>query len=220
MKTGRKGQIAVLTGDIVRSSDLSAKQLDRLFRQMRNSIDEILTWPRARAHFERYRGDGWQVVLSEPRLSLRAALFLRASLRAEGKGFETRIAVGIGSVNSLKWDDLGGSEGEAFRLSGQLLDELKNPWLMDLRVGREAAVPHSLLEAVFGLCDVVAYAWTPRQAEVMKSVLSPDAEVQDEIGERLGITQSTVAQHFKKAGGRAIEKALGAFEQGISWDAG
>ncbi len=213
----RKRRVAVLTGDVVKSSAMAPRKLDLLFREMSRAVEVVQDWPDLKAKFERYRGDGWQLVLNQPKLALRVALFLRATLRSNLEGFETRIAVGVGGAGNLKWDALGASEGEAFLLSGHLLDELKNPWLMDLRVSPDIGAHKDLLEAVFGLCDAVAFGWTPRQASVMRLSLMMESSSQHSIAGHLDISQSTVAEHFKKGGGRAITRALEAFEATAAW---
>lgn len=75
-----------------------------------------------------FRHDSWQLLLAKPALAFRASLFLRSALRmkstAETK-FDTRISIGIGSIDVVAKTRISDSRGIAFTISGKGLDGMK-----------------------------------------------------------------------------------------------
>ncbi len=209
---------AVLTGDVVRSGKLSAAELDRLFAELAAGVAAVATWPGAGASIglERNRGDGWQALIAAPKWALRACLVLRARLIAKDAGFDTRIAVGIGSVAHVSPAGLHASDGEAFRRSGRALEAMKGPRNFAVDVEGAETKAASLTAAVFGLCDQIAGDWTPAQAEALALALTPAAPTQDDIAARIGASQQAVQQRLSRGGGPALAGALSAFEAAVS----
>jgi len=73
-----------------------------------------------------FRGDSWQLLISDSALSLRIGLFLRAYLRAAmGAGkFDTRMAIAIGTVDFVPDDRVSRGDGHAYRDSGNALEQM------------------------------------------------------------------------------------------------
>lgn len=211
--------LAVLTGDIVKSSRLSPPALDEAMEALQVGAKTFADWQRgAPGHFSRFRGDGWQCVAPSPALALRASLYLRACLRQLGREFETRISVGIGpgSLSSEseapeRWNALDAASGAAFELSGRKLDEMARSRLLIIswsqRPGNAA-----LIDGIFALTDEISRLWTPRQAQLLVETLSPGASPQEALAERRGVTQQTVAKHLRAGGDWALRLALEAVE--------
>lgn len=91
---------AVLTGDLVGSSRLTPASLEGARDAFATAATEIETW-RAKlvgAPADFFRGDSWQMLLTQPGFALRAALYIRASLKAGDPEWDTRIAIGYGEV--------------------------------------------------------------------------------------------------------------------------
>ena len=76
-----------------------------------------------------FRGDGWQALLFDPAMALRAALFFRAFIisRIDHPGVDTRMAIGIGSVDYVPPGNVAAGDGAAYRTSGKLLESLTTP---------------------------------------------------------------------------------------------
>ncbi len=203
---------AVLTGDVVRSSKLTSAELDRLFEALAEAVREAGGWDASLEHtqFYRYRGDGWQLVLREPRWALRLCLFLRASLKAADPQFATRIAVGIGGVDHLDETNLAASSGEAFELSGQLLEGMSSSRTLAVALGSGAPTKIALLTSVFVLCDTISQSWSHLQAVVLRYGLKPEAPHQSAIAKLLEppITQSAVAQRLSGGNSEALIQAI------------
>ncbi|MBA4323617.1 MAG: hypothetical protein C0426_00775 [Rhodobacter sp.] len=117
-------QIAVLTGDLVASTRQPADRVDAAMQALRQSAGQVTAWqtPPYDTRFTRFRGDGWQIALTNPGLALRAAVVLQATLGA--RGLESRMSIGIGPAETLGTTDLSDAAGRAFELSGQGLDKM------------------------------------------------------------------------------------------------
>lgn len=107
---------AVLTGDLVASAESTPKSVDEAVHALQAAADQVRLWTGHDTHFSRFRGDGWQLYLDAPGLSLAAVISLVATLRARRTGLETRIAVGFGTINQLgdRRKGLADASGEAF----------------------------------------------------------------------------------------------------------
>lgn len=88
---------AVITGDIVRSSSLSSDELCDVRAQLVDAVADIRGWGRRilRGRPDFFRGDAWQVLLSDPRRALRVALYVRSQLISIGLA-DTRLSIGLG----------------------------------------------------------------------------------------------------------------------------
>ena len=85
-------------------------------RALAEAAREMSDWEGGRdARFSRFRGDGWQCLAPAPPLALRAALFLRAHLRALDRDVDTRISVGIGPASLPEAGDLAGGDRPGLR---------------------------------------------------------------------------------------------------------
>ncbi|MDA5094330.1 MarR family transcriptional regulator [Aliiroseovarius sp. KMU-50] len=199
-------QIAVLTGDIVNSTQLSPEQLDQALEALKQATDEISAWhansTQTTTIFGRRGGDGWQAMLQASELSLRAALFLRASLMSAGP-FQTRIAAasGSGTLNKKAQSDPNYAHGSAFTQSGRLLDQLPRNRLMQHAQG-------GTLSASFLLADHISREWTQAQAMAMSLALAPSRGTQQDMADKLQISRQAVAQALRAAGYTAIHGAI------------
>lgn len=114
---------AILTGDLVRSSELDPEGLDRAMEVLREaavSLNDATESVVGRPDF--FRGDGWQLCLSSPDHAIAAAAFVRVAFIASG--MDSRIGIGVGRVERLNAKRVSQSIGSAFTLSGRALDEL------------------------------------------------------------------------------------------------
>lgn len=211
--------IAVLTGDVVGSRDLGAEGLDRLFTALEAAVSEMAGWPGQTDNppFARYRGDGWQLALTNPALALRATLVARGAVKAADKRFDTRIGVGIGGADKFMAEDIGGSSGEAFERAAQALDGLKRHQRLGIVPGERPASESDLLRGLFSLCGALTDEWTARQAEAAAILMAREDLTQAEIGQRMNppIDQQAVADNLGKGHAAALADAVEAFESVI-----
>lgn len=207
---------AVLTGDIVKSAKLGARELAVARGVVTASLDEVRDWRRGalKGAAEFFRGDSWQALMANPSLSLRTAVFVRARLIAEC-GVDSRVSIGIGAVDSISRTRVSLSTGEAFLASGRALDAMGRGRLAIAAgesLNRALAPLRSWLPAFAALCDSLVSGWTPRQAEIVAAALAPSAPTQEEIARRMGVAQQAISKSLDAAHWRAIEEAIEAFE--------
>jgi hypothetical protein len=215
---------AVVTGDIISSSKFKAKQHEHLLSALKSSfrtIEEI--WPNIIcAPFEIYRGDSFQGVLSKPEKALHAAIVIRASLRRHFQIkrrrdiVDARIVVGIGSIASLPHDRVAEGDGEAFRRSGPVLDEIEKGWLRK-QVRLLILTPWQEIDAELDvectLLDALINRWSAEQAESILGQIK--GLTQTAAAKKFGISQSANSQRLIDAGGRAVRKLCRRYEKMI-----
>ena len=209
-----QSELAVLTGDFIRSRCQPAGVLDEAMKALAAGADSMAAWPDGRpARFTRFRGDGWQCLAPAPASALRAALFLRACLRAADRDLDTRISVGIGPGSIPVDGDLGSASGPAFELSGRGLDGMARVQQFAI-AWRDPPPCTTLTGAVVALADEISRLWTARQAEAMIDTLAPGSIAQQRIAERHGVSQQAIAKRLSGSGDWALQRALSAVEAG------
>lgn len=204
-----RGDVAILTGDLVRSSRAAPAAVARAMGLLGDIAAEIAAWaPGSDARFTRFRGDGWQMHLARPALALRAALRTLAGLAAVPNGLATRAAIGIGPATSLGTASLADADGPAFAASGRALDAMGR----GRRLAVDGAGVGPLHRAVVDLLDERSARWTRPQAEAMALALGPAAPPARDLAARLGISPQALSYRLTGAGLPAIRSALAAWE--------
>ena len=194
---------AVMTGDIVRSQSLARADLDAIFAQLKAVATDLGQATGQAALFTRIRGDSWQAVFAPP-CALRALFLMRAAVRSCGKGFETRIGVGLGP-GEVK-DSLGSADGPGFVASGHALDTMRKS--RRIAGGKLPAA----LAATLPLAEALSARWTQRQAEVARYALQQPSPTRDSVAEALSVTQQTLQKHWSAAALDEISEACETFE--------
>ena len=226
----------IITGDIVASKNMLPKVRQKLFSDIAIFLKEIKKkWIN---DYETFRGDSLQCEVKSPEMTLRVALMVRAFFKGylseeelpkaqanrveeRTKGyfttdFDIRLAIGIGEVDFIKKNKITSSDGEAFRLSGEALDSLKNEShrLVVKTFNKEF---DEQLEPAILLLDALIQKWTLNGAELVLYLLQNKKE--EEIAGLLNISQSAVNQRKKNAQWFAIEKLIQYFEKTVqSWE--
>ena len=194
---------AVLTGDLIGSTGVEVARVEHTMAVLANASE--LVAHAAPTRFTRYRGDGWQIYLADPRDFIWVAMYLRAALTADPHCLATRIAIGIGTVDSLGETGLAGASGAAFTASGRALDSMTTGQELALAGTTVDDIQRSLLAFV---ADRMA-GWSREQAEVVQ--LMWDHGGHQDIANKLGISRQAVGARLHAAGYRLIETAGRAF---------
>jgi hypothetical protein len=164
-----------------------------------------------------FRGDSWQWLVIPPGKSLRMAMFMRSLLfnAVPEETLDTRIAIGIGAQNSIPDGDLARGDGEAFRLSGELLDRFGRT--DRLRMVFDAPFDQldgGALDMTVRLIDLQMCQWTNKQAHAISGAIL--GYTQQESARHWftpPISQQAVAQHLERAGWGTLEAAIRFFER-------
>lgn len=220
---------AVITGDIIHSTKLNAEQRNILFERIAKALKQ---WDKDfKMRSETFRGDSFQCVIDNPKLALRVVLIQKTFIRSLNPSelykvinhnkprsqkkiilptwiFDARIVIGIGEVEYLS-NRLASSGGEAFQLSGQLLDSIKNK-KQSIGIATNDKF-NDELETEFKLLDAIISKTSALQCQVIFQKLLGYTEHQ--IAEKLNIHQSAVNQRSMNGNWNAIEIMLNRFEK-------
>lgn len=208
---------AVLTGDLVRSTNLPPDFIVEVRNEIEASARAIGRWqPGLLAGGpEFFRGDAWQLALSDPRFFLRACVYIRARLLAMQPQADTRIAIGLGPIERLE-TEVSHSIGSAFTLSGRTLDRMKRRRQFEAGAGEAGGDAVRWLTPLLSLCSAVVSRWKPKQARIASLALDPAAFTQKQIGERLGVTQQGVSDAMVASDYRSVLDAI-IFLEALPW---
>lgn len=208
---------AVVTGDIVGSGRLTPAA----FRQVQGAItragkDLAKQFPGALPlPIELARGDSWQLYLPDPVPSLRIALYVRAFIRARAERADTRFAIGVGGVDTKPKKSVGDGRGEAFRLSGDLVEKKRGSRMrFAIAPGPpEAWWRERSINAALTALDVTASKWTSAQATAVCGALLGGTQAQIAEGwPGKSITQQSAGQHLARAGWDGVAEVIGYYE--------
>lgn len=209
METG-----AIITGDIIASTKMEPEDREIMLTALR-SLPEILL-PIEKVRIEIFRGDSFQVGICQANNSLKVALALRAYLRTHRmlrkRGvMDARIAIGIGKIE-YEADTLSTSDGEAFRLSGRLLDRMEKRRL-EIMTPWDNVNDDLKLNTAFA--DDIISSWTQSQSriELASYVITTN---RSEIASHLGISRQMVDKSMKASKKALIDAYIDRFEELIS----
>ena len=205
------GLIGVVTGDIVNSTNISVSDRDRLLSVLNTLLANSV--PLGERNTAIFRGDSFQIKLSQPGQAARVALSIRSGLMhntpAEVSAlWDARISVGIGE-EAYVGDDVGKSDGEAFRLSGRRLDDMKEARLSFLSssdfVNEELAIEGAFVD------DIVSH-WSRNQAFVAYQFFQSEVPTQQSIARKMRVTAQRISQLYHTAKIPLVLSFLARFE--------
>lgn len=220
---------AVITGDIVKSRRLTPENKTLLIDYISDAFKQ---WDEDfGTRSELFRGDSFQCLIKETYSALRQAIIIKTYIRSFNPSdkiemnsktrltrpkiylfphwlFDVKIAIGIGTVDyETKYNAT--SDGEAFQISGMLLDEIKNN--RQSFAIRTKDKYNDELETEMVLLDTILGKTTALQCEVIYLKLLGYTEF--EISDMIKVNQSAVNQRSNAAGWNAIDKVVKRFER-------
>lgn len=182
--------IAVLTGDIVHSQTSTPEEW------LPGLKEALRLWGDAPQDWEIYRGDSFQLQLSQPGQAFTAALHLKATVKSKPP-LDMRIAIGLGEA-SYRSGKITESNGPAFVYSGQLFETLK-------KEGRSLAIASGqedwdeAMNLYFMLASITIDRWSQNSAAMVQTLLEEPQLSQAEMGQRWGISQSSVSERYSRS---------------------
>jgi hypothetical protein len=202
-----KGIWGILTGDIVRSSDIPGDDRERLQDFLyKGDFSSLGLFPQGvKVHGPQiFRGDSWQMAVNPAKYSLRIGIMLRATLKYQYGGTDTRVAIGIGQLMLLNEEFVSAGLGPAYSLSGKTLDQMVDSRML-LRTQKDHDVQTGTgksIDLIVRFMDTLITEWTPAQAKTM-------------IGMLQGLTQEQIAAEWKPA--RITQQAVSAHLKAANW---
>jgi len=202
---------SVITGDLVDSTKLSAndrKEIKKVIERVLKNYKDFSPFKKSKNYLW-YRGDSFQLILTDARQALRATLKIRCAIRMLGLiANDARMVIGIGEVEQLT-TQLNDSDGTAFRNSGRALEKLESQRKLYIK-STNSNLDESL-NTHFYLLDELMYSWTANMAEAVFYTLK--GSTQEEISKILGITQQAVNKRLKSSGSDAVLNLLKYYEK-------
>lgn len=197
--------IAILTGDIINSRELKDQNL------WINPLKKLLgNWGQTPKQWEIFRGDSFQLEISDPKESLLAALQIKALIKSlpypdknkRSSPVDIRMAIGIGT-KSYDADRISESNGEAFVRSGEKFEQLKGE-MITLAINSPWPEWNDEMNLYLKLAGIQMDSWSISSGELMSEMLTNPDRTQAEIGEVLHINQNSVSKRYKAANGEDI----------------
>ena len=206
--------IAIITGDIVDSTKLSLAERDIMVNALQEIPDRI--HPISLISMEIFRGDSFQIQVHDVAKAAKTAIAIRAWLRSQtlvsGKAqLDARLAIGIGD-SDYRSDTLSTSDGEAFRLSGRLLDKMNKS---RLAVATPWQNVNEELRLSTAFVDDIVSSWTQNQSKIMFLLLQT-SQNHIELSQSLDISRQMVDKSLKASKEDLIESYLERFEELIT----
>ena len=201
---------AVLTGDLVKSTNLSSEASTEAMEWLRKAALEFTEiYPKSMVgQLDTFRHDSWQMLMSQPKLAFRAACFLRASLRQHSdreQKFDTRISIGIGRVETIAQGRISDSRGAAFTASGKGLDAMKHDRLAFVGTELSNVFHAETAKVVMALLDCVISDWTSRESQAVCGALQ--RWTQATIAENWHLNPKRITHITRQAVGLSLDRA-------------
>lgn len=182
--------ISIITGDIINSRNIAVEKWLPILKDVFNTVG---TTPKV---WEIYRGDSFQIEITDPKNAFLFYLQLKTTIK-KFTDLDIRLAIGIGKKD-FDAKTITESNGEAFINSGYAFDNylkkqtlaIKTPW-KDL---------DEVLNTLFDLALLTMDNWSINSVELAKIVFENSTIRQADITKLLNISQSSVSERRKRAG--------------------
>jgi len=182
---------SIITGDLVNSRKIADPSI------WLDPLKELLsTFGKTPEVWEIFRGDSFQLEVNQPEEALYKAIQIKACIKLV-KGLDVRMAIGIGA-KTFTAINITSSNDEAFIHSGEQFEQLKkkkqllafrSPWK---EIDKE-------LNLIFRLTSLIMDKWSPSSAVLVALCLKYSSISQQELGEKLEISQSSISERLKRA---------------------
>lgn len=181
--------ISIITGDIINSRKLpSAIWIDGLKELLNTKGKNPSEW-------EIYRGDEFQIEITNPEEALLTALQIKAYLKT--LKLDARMSIGFGD-KTYSVAKISESNGTAFVRSGELFETLKKlKTTLAINSGNTDLDTEINLMLRLGLTFMDN--WLVQSAEFVLISIDNKSLSQEEIGVKLGINQAAVSRRRKRA---------------------
>lgn len=181
--------VSILTGDIIQSR---RSKPSVWLRALKKELDKIGPTPKK---WEIFRGDSFQLELSQPEDSFMIAMKIRCLLKA--KSIDVRMAIGVGE-KAHSAANITESNGQAFIFSGGKFESLKKE-KQTLAIKTPWPEFDCDMNLILKLASIAMSKWTANSAEAIKIALEKPDLVQQALGKKLGIKQNAVSGRLKRA---------------------
>ncbi|MEH0666024.1 adenylate/guanylate cyclase domain-containing protein [Vibrio scophthalmi] len=210
--TSKERAVAVLTGDVIGSTELSPQEYEDLLYTLTELIQYVC---RHHPHneYEITRGDSFQVIIHDPENAAKYALIIRIGLKNRNIKYDCRSSIGIGFGASIR-HNVGYSTGDAFTLSGRTLDAMDSETLKintpDIRFNEH-------FDLLTKYVDFQVSGMKERQYAITYIMLTCNSDelTQGMIASKLGVHRVSVNRTINSANLTLIEKFSSLFSKKV-----
>ena len=179
---------SVITGDIINSRSVKP---EIWLPVLKEALDKT-----SKNHWTIYRGDSFQIEITNYYESFISAVYLKACLKTI-KGIDVRTAIGIGR-KTFDGKNVSESSGEVFIMSGSTLEQLKSE-KTNLKLTTKNPTLDNEINLFFKFALIVMDNWTVNSAEAVKLFLDNKNKTQEEISKTIGLSQDAMSKRLKRA---------------------
>lgn len=180
---------SVITGDIIGSRQQKSQHWVE-------DLKKILTpFGSTPSQWEIYRGDEFQIEVTNPEDALLIAILVKAHLRALKS--DARMSIGFGD-KTHNAERISESNGAAFINSGELFETLKKQ-KVTLALRTTDLNFDEKLNLMIQLALTFMDSWLVQSAEFVALAIENPSLSQEELGQKLGINQAAVSRRQKRA---------------------
>lgn len=181
--------MAVITGDIINSKKVKTEQWLAILKELLNY------WGKEPVKWQVYRGDSFQLEVSNINDALKAAYYLKAGIKTIAN-LDVRMAIGLGE-KSHSSKNITEANGSAFVNSGECFEDLRKQ-----RLAIKTFDPkfNDQMNLLLELALLTMNHWSPTVASIIKIALENPKENQKGIAKILGKSQSTISEALKRGG--------------------
>ena len=187
--------IGIITGDIVGSTNIVGENRDLLLSLMKDLLAQNSVQGNDSTGI--FRGDSFQIMMPYASSAVKTAISIRSGLMFKtptsfSSLWDARISIGIGPEEYIG-ENVGTSDGEAFRLSGRNLDEMKNS---RLAIHTQIDTLNDELAVEVAFVDDIISHWTRNQAFVVHQFCGSYPPSRQEIAKQLMVSPQRVNQLY------------------------
>lgn len=179
--------ICIITGDIIGSRNLNIEWLEGL----KIALAKVAI---SQNYWEIFRGDSFQLAV-KPEEAFKVAMYIKACVKIN-KYADVRMGIGFGRTNDLA-EKISESNGEAFINSGLAFDQLK-PTKINLAIKSTHESFDEEINLYFKLALITMDSWGTVGAEMVKITLENENNLQTELANIIGKSQSSVSEALKR----------------------
>ncbi|MDT8324516.1 MAG: hypothetical protein RRA94_10410 [Bacteroidota bacterium] len=215
----KKEWYAVLTGDLIGSSRLTGQQSADAMQWLREAAGKFANlYPHCVVgELDTFRHDSWQMLISNPALSFRVAVYLRTALKRQSDTstrYDSRVSIGVGEIEMISESRISDSRGPAFTVSGKNLDSMGSSEMSFAVIPEKHSAFMMVGIAVTPLLDCVIREWTPAEARAVHGAL--ERLTQEDIARssppnpqtNKPVTRQAIADSLDRACWTRVEKSL------------
>lgn len=197
---------AVITGDVIDSRSFDDSMWILPMKELLSELGKQGDF------WDLYRGDGFQIHLTNPEKAFELAIRIRALLKSKHKKLDARMAIGIAKVDP-RTRSVKESTGDAFVYSGQLLEQLEQQG-ETFSVRTQWRNFDQLFNVILKFCAVTIDSWSISSAKVVDALWMTD-RTQAQVAELLRISQSAVSRAQARAHLELFEEVNSVFKRQV-----